>query len=113
LKSIAREVDEDVKAPLAVEPSKPAISQTGSKPAETIEEPAPQGKAVVQPVILEAIASPQETETLPAIAALVSATPEKKKRIPRRHLKPIADKPVKAKPSPRAKLDILDELQAL
>ncbi|TNV14189.1 hypothetical protein [Ochrobactrum teleogrylli] len=113
LKSIAREVDEDVKAPLAAEPSKPAIPQTGSKPAETIQEPAPQGKSIVEPVILEAIAPQQETETLPAIAAPASATPERKKRNTRRHLKPIADKPVKAKPSPRAKLDILDELQAL
>ncbi|MEL4069970.1 hypothetical protein WKW50_07460 [Ochrobactrum sp. GPK 3] len=58
------------------------------------------------------IASP-EPEVPAAVEAKVSPVPAKKKTNTPRRLKPIADKPMKAKPVSKAPADILDELAAL
>ncbi|MBA8840428.1 hypothetical protein [Ochrobactrum sp. RH2CCR150] len=123
LKSIARAVEEDTKAPAPVEPTQPAISATSSEPVTTTHEPSLQVEAVVEPKIVvadapeiiaaEAEVAPQETQNPVAAKAATSPVRTRKKlNVPRR-LKSLADKPVKVKPAPKATADILDELAAL
>ncbi|MDH7787304.1 hypothetical protein QBD01_003331 [Ochrobactrum sp. 19YEA23] len=123
LKSIARDVEEDSKAPAPVEPTQPAISETSSQPAAKILEPTPQVEAVVEPKIVvadtpETIAAetevaPQETQKPAAAKATTSSARTRKKLNAPRRLQTLADKPVKVKPVPKATVDILDELAAL
>ncbi len=123
LKSIAREVEEDTKAPTSADQGTAPISQTDNEPAAPIHAQAPQVEAKTEPKILIAdipepvatkasIASP-EPEAPVTAEAIVSSAPVKKKVNVRSRLKPIADKPVKAKPAPKAVADILDELAEL
>ncbi|TMV01943.1 hypothetical protein [Brucella haematophila] len=123
LKSIAREVEEDTKAPTSADQGTAPISQTDNEPAAPIHASTPQVEAKTAPKILIAnipepvatkasMASP-EPEAPATAEATVSPTPAKKKVNPSSRLKPIADKPVKAKPAPKIVADILDELAAL
>ena len=113
LKSIAREVEEDSKASPSVEHAEPATPQINSKPVETMQEVAPLVDTIAEPATLETTTPSQVIETPPAVDASTLAVSEKKNAKTERSWKPLAAKPVKAKLSPRAKLDILDELQAL
>jgi len=123
LKSIARDVEEDAKAPAPVEQTQPAIAETSSEPVAKILEPTPQVEAIVEPKIgvadapetitAEAEVAPQETQKPAAAKATTSSARTRKKLNTPRRLKPLADKPVKVKPAPKAAADILDELAAL
>ncbi|MBA8820080.1 hypothetical protein FHW00_002412 [Ochrobactrum sp. P6BSIII] len=123
LKSIAREVEEDTKAPMSAEQVTPAVSQADNEPAAPVHAPTPRIEAKTEPKILivdmaepvatkVSITSPEQ-EAPAAVKAAVSPVPAKKKVNASRRLKPIADKPVKAKPVSKAPADILDELAVL
>jgi hypothetical protein len=123
LKSIAREVEEDTKAPTSADQGTAPISQTDNEPAAPVHASTPQIEAKTEPKILiadipepvatKASIASSEPEAPATVEATVSPTPAKKKVNARSRLKPIADKPAKAKPAPKALADILDELAAL
>lgn len=110
-------------APAPVEPTQPAIAETSSEPVTITHEPSLQVEAVVEPKIVvadapetiaaEAEVAPQETQKPAAAKAAASPVRTRKKLNTPRRLKPLADKPVKVKPAPKAAADILDELAAL
>ncbi|NKC04748.1 hypothetical protein HED55_20690 [Ochrobactrum haematophilum] len=72
LKSIAREVEEDTKAPTSADPVTPAASQAGNEPAAPVHAPTPQIEAKTEPKILIAdIPEPVATK-----ASIASSEPE-------------------------------------
>ncbi|OOL14812.1 hypothetical protein BRY73_22720 [Ochrobactrum sp. P6BS-III] len=108
---------------MSAEQVTPAVSQADNEPAAPVHAPTPRIEAKTEPKILivdmaepvatkVSITSPEQ-EAPAAVKAAVSPVPAKKKVNASRRLKPIADKPVKAKPVSKAPADILDELAVL